>query len=142
MDLSPIADVATTLASAVFAASAPAVVLKLSGLLNLNLDQTHRTAVSTALDNAVGIGLHLAQEAGDAALGNVNIRSAALAAMVGYVKQTVPEAVSHFGLTDEALVQKATARLATSLLTPAASASPTAATSAPATTASPIPAAA
>jgi hypothetical protein len=141
MDLSPIADAAATLASAVFAASAPAVVLKLSGMLKLNLDQTHRTAVTTALDNALGIGLHLAQEAGDAHLGNVNIRSAALAAMVGYVKQTVPEAVSHFGLTDDSLAQKATARLAASLHA-AAAAPPTASVPAPATPASPIPAAA
>ena len=85
----------------VFAASAPIVVLKFSSLLKLNLDQTHRTAVATALDNALGLGLHLAQEAGDARLSNINIRSAALAAMVGYVKQTVPAAVTHFGLTDD-----------------------------------------
>jgi hypothetical protein len=143
MDLSPIADAAATLASAVLAASAPAVVLKLSGMLKLNLDQSHRAAVTTALDNAVGIGLHLAQEAGDAHLGSVNIRSAALAAMVGYVKQAVPEAVSHFGLTDDSLAQKATARLAASLHVSAPSMAPAPASApASATPASPIPAAA
>ena len=97
MNFSPLMDAAATLASAIFAASAPIVVLKLDSMLKLNLDQTHRTAVAAALDNALGLGLQLAQEAGDAHLSNVNIRSAALAAMVGYVKQTVPAAVSHFG---------------------------------------------
>ena len=115
MNLSPFVDAAATLTSAVLAASAPIVVLKLSSLLKLNLDQSHRTAVATALDNALGLGLQLAQEAGDARLSNVNIRSAALAAMVGYVKQTVPAAVSHFGLSDDAIAQKAAARLAATL---------------------------
>ncbi|WP_419757338.1 hypothetical protein [Acidisoma sp.] len=120
MDLSPIVEAAATLASAVFAASAPIVVLKLNSMLKLNLDQAHRTAISTALDNALGLGLQLAEEAGDAHLSNVTIRSAALTAMVGYVKQTVPAAVSHFGLTDASIAQKAAARLASALHVPTA----------------------
>ena len=151
MDLSPIVDTAATIASAIFAASAPIVVLKFSSLLKLNLDQTHRTAVATALDNALGLGLHLAQEAGDARLSNINIRSAALAAMVGYVKQTVPAAVTHFGLTDDAIAQKASSRLAAALHLSIASSTPVAAAvaaavaavpPAPVMPASPIPAAA
>jgi hypothetical protein len=117
MDLSPLVDTAATLASAVLAACAPIVVLTISRMLSLNLDQTHRQAVTTALDNALGLGLKLAQEAGDARLANVNIRSAALATMVGYVKETVPGAVGHFGLTDDAIAQKAAARLASALHT-------------------------
>ncbi len=144
MDLSPIVDTAATLASAVFAACAPVVVLKLNTMLKLNLDQTHRAAVSTALDNALGVGLQLAKEAGD-----VNVRSAALAAMVGYVKQAVPAAVTHFDLTDDSLAQKAAARLASALhassSTPAAASATSAVTSsaiapAPAMAASPLPA--
>jgi hypothetical protein len=145
MNLSPLVDVAATLASAVFAASAPIVVLKLSSMLKLNLDQAHRTAVSTALDNALGVGLQLAQEAGDAHLSNLNIRSAALAAMVGYVKQTVPAAVTHFGLTDDAIAQKAASRLAAALHVPMATATPAvtaARTSEPVTLTNPLPAAA
>lgn len=143
MDLSPLVDTAATLASAVFAASAPVVLLKLDSMLKLNLDQAHRTAVTTALDNALGLGLQLAQEAGDAHLSNVNIRSAALAAMVGYVKQTVPGAVTHFGLTDDSIAQKAAGRLAAALHVPAATSTPAAAPAAAAATpASPIPAAA
>jgi hypothetical protein len=143
MDLSPLVDTAATLASAVFAASAPIVVLKLGSLLKLNLDQSHRAAVATALDNALGLGLQLAQEAGDAHLSNVNVRSAALAAMVGYVKQTVPGAVSHFGLTDDSIAQKAAGRLAAALHVPATTAPPaTAPVAAAITPASPIPAAA
>ena len=159
MNLSPLVDTAATIASAVFAASAPIVVLKFNSMLKLNLDQAHRTAVATALDNALGLGLHLAQEAGDARLGNINIRSAALAAMVGYVKQVVPAAVTHFGLTDDAIAQKASSRLAAALhvsvasstpapaATPASvaapsSAAPSSAAVAPVTPASPIPAAA
>jgi hypothetical protein len=139
MDLSPIVDAAATLAAAVFTASAPVIVLKLSSMLKLNLDQTHRMAVSTALDNAVGLGLQLAQEAGDAHLSNVNIRSAALSTMVSYVRQTVPSAVNHFGLTDDAIAQKAAARLAAALHVPVADQTPA---SAPVTPATPIPAAA
>ncbi len=143
MNFSPLVDVAATLASAVFAALAPIVVLKLSSMLKLNLDQAHRTAVATALDNALGLGLQLAQEAGDPRLSNINIRSAALTAMVGYVKQTVPAAVTHFGLTDDSIAQKAAARLAAALhvpaTTPALMPTPSAA---PATLASLIPAAA
>jgi hypothetical protein len=143
MDLSPLLDTAATLASAVLAASAPVVVLKLNSMLKLNLDQAHRTAVTTALDNALGLGLQLAQEAGDAHLSNVNIRSAALAAMVGYVKQTVPGAVTHFGLTDDSIAQKAAGRLAAALHVPAAPPAPAAApVAAAATPASPVPAAA
>jgi hypothetical protein len=112
-------------------------------MLKLNLDQTHRTAVATALDNALGVGLQLAQEAGDAHLSSINIRGAALAAMVSYVKQTVPAAVSHFGLTDAAIAQKAAARVAAALHDPTATSTPVAATAAaPVTPASPIPAAA
>ena len=117
MDLSPLVDGAATLASAILAACAPVVVLKISRMLTLNLDQTHRAAVTTALDTALGLGLKIAQEAGDARLSNVNIRSAALATMVGYVKETVPAAVGHFGLTDDAIAQKAAARLASALHT-------------------------
>jgi len=127
MDFSPLVDGAATLASAVLAACAPIVVLKISRMLTLNLDQTHRAAVTTALDTALGLGLKIAQEAGDARLSNVNIRSAALATMVGYVKETVPAAVGHFGLTDDAIAQKAAARLASALhsLPPAPAAVPT-----------------
>jgi hypothetical protein len=143
MDLSPLMDAAAALASAIFAASAPIVVLKLNSMLKLNLDQTHRAAVATALDNALGVGLQLAQEAGDAHLSKINIRSAALAAMVGYVKQTVPAAVSHFGLTDDSIAQKAAARIAAALHDPTATSTPTTAPAAAAATpASPIPAAA
>lgn len=141
MDLSPVVEAAATLASAVFAASAPIVVLKLNSMLKLNLDQAHRTAISTALDNALGLGLQLAQEAGDAHLSNVNIRNAALAAMVGYVRQTVPAAVSHFGLTDALIAQKAAARLASALHVPTATTTPVPAAIAIAP-ASPLPAAA
>jgi hypothetical protein len=143
MDLSPLVDSSATLASAIFAASAPVVVLKLSTMLKLNLDQTHRAAVTGALDTALGLGLQLAQEAGDARLSNVNIRSAALAAMVGYVKQTVPGAVSHFGLTDDSLAQKASARLAAALHVASASVAATASpapTPVPTTPTSPLPA--
>jgi hypothetical protein len=143
MDFSPLVDVAATLASAIFAASAPLVVLKLNSMFKLNLDQTHRTAVATALDNALGVGLQLAQEAGDAHLSNINIRSAALAAMVGYVKQTVPGAVSHFGLTDDSIAQKAAARIAAALHLTNTQVTPLAGpAAAPVTPASPIPAAA
>jgi hypothetical protein len=143
MDFSPFVDAAATLASAVFAASAPIVLLKLNTMLKLNLDQTHRTAVAAALDNAIGIGLQVAQEAGDTHLSVVNVRSTALAAMVSYVKQTVPAAVSHFGLSDDSIAQKAAARLATALHI---STVPATAVAAPAPTAvtqvSPAPAAA
>lgn len=133
MDFSPLVNAAAALASAVLAACAPAVVLKLSTMLKLSLDQTHRSAISSALQTALGLGLQLAKEAGDTHLTNANVRSAALTAMVGYVKQTVPGAVSHFGLTDDSLAQKASARLATALHVPAAA-------PAAATPANPIPA--
>lgn len=120
MDLSPLTDTAVTLVSTIFAACAPVLVLKLNAMLRLNLDQSHRDAVAHALQTALGIGLQIAQEAGDAKLANVNIRSAALAAMVGYVKQSVPDAVSHFGLTDDAIAQKSAARLTAALHVPQA----------------------
>ncbi|HTI02535.1 MAG TPA: hypothetical protein VL752_16415 [Acidisoma sp.] len=115
MNLSPLMDAAVTLVSAIFAACAPVLLLKLSAMLKLNLDQSHRDAVAHALQTALGIGLQIAQETGDAKLANVNVRSAALAAMVGYVKQAVPEAVTHFALTDDAIAQKAAAHLAATL---------------------------
>jgi hypothetical protein len=128
MNLSPLVDTAATLASAVFAALAPIVVLKLNSMLKLNLDQTHRTALATALDNALGLGLQLAQEAGDDRLSNINVKSAALAAMVDYVKQTVPAAVSHFGLSDDSIAQKAAGRLAAVLHVSATTSTPSAST--------------
>jgi hypothetical protein len=115
MDLSPLMDAAVTLVSAIIAAAAPVLLLKLSAVLKLNLDQGHRDAIAHALQTALGIGLQMAQEKGDAALSNVTIRSAALAAMAGYVKQAVPEAVAHFGLTDDAIAQKVAAQLAARL---------------------------
>jgi hypothetical protein len=143
MDLSPIVDAAVTLASAVFAASAPFVVLKLNSMFKLNLDEAHRTAVASALDTALGAGLQLAQEAGDSQLRNINVRSAALAAMVGYVKETAPTAVSHFGLTDDSISQQAAARLASALHVSTTPAAPQAAAApTPVTPASPSPAAA
>jgi hypothetical protein len=143
MNLSPLMDAAATLASAVFAASAPILVFKLDSMLKLNLDQTHRTAVATALDNALGVGLQMAQDAGDVRLSNINVRSTVLAAMVGYVKQTVPAAVSHFGLSDDSIAQKAAARLAAALHLSAVITTPVAAAAAAAITlASPVPAAA
>ena len=143
MDLSPLVDAAATLASAVFAASAPILVFKLNSMLKLNLDQTHRTAIATALDNALGIGLQVAQDAGDVRLSNINVRSTALAAMVGYVKQTVPAAVSHFGLSDDSIAQKAAARLAAALHVASVTSTPVgAAVAAAITLAGPVPAAA
>lgn len=122
MDLSPLTDSTVTLASAGIAALCPVLVVKLSTFFKLNLDQAHRDAIASALETALGIGLQIAKEAGDTQLANVNVKSAALAAMVGYVKQSVPEAVSHFSLTDDALAQQATAKLATVLHTTAAAA--------------------
>jgi hypothetical protein len=147
MNLSPFVEGTTTLASAVFAALAPVVVLKLNSAFKLNLDQAHSAAVATALDNAVGLGLQVAQEAGDGQLSSSTVRTAALTAMVGYVKQTVPVALSHFGLTDESIAQQAAARLATalhvSIPTPAPQAAAvTTPTATPVTPASPTPAAA
>jgi hypothetical protein len=118
MDLSPITDGAVTLASAGVAALSPVLAVKLGSFFKLNLDQTHRSALSSALDTALGLGLQLAKEAGDAHLSNVNVKSAALTTMIGYVKQAVPDAVSHFGLTDNAIAQQATAKLATKLHSP------------------------
>lgn len=115
MNLSPLMDAAVTLVSATLAASAPILLLKLSAMLKLNLDQSHRDAITHALQTALGVGLQMAQEKGDATLSNVNVRNAALAAMVGYVQQAVPEAVAHFGLTDDAIAQKAAAQLAARL---------------------------
>jgi hypothetical protein len=115
MDLSPLMDAALTLISAIVAATAPVLLLKLNTVLKLNLDRGHRDAITHALQTAMGIGLQIAQEKGDARLSNVNIRSTALAAMVGYVKQVVPEAVAHFGLTDDAIAQKVAAQLAAKL---------------------------
>jgi len=122
MDLSPLTDSTVTLASAGIAALCPVLVVKLSTFFKLNLDQAHRDAIASALETALGIGLQIAKEAGDTQLANVNVKSAALAAMVGYVKQSVPDAVSHFSLTDDALAQQATAKLATVLHTTAAAA--------------------
>ena len=141
MDLSPLVDAAATLASAVIAASAPILVFKLNSMLKLNLDQTHRAAIATALDNALGIGLQVAQDAGDVRLSNINVRSTVLAAMVGYVKQTVPAAVSHFGLSDDSIAQKAAARLAAALHVSSVTSMPVAAAAA-ITPAGPSPAAA
>jgi predicted metalloprotease with PDZ domain len=115
VNLSPLMDAAVTLVSAIVAASAPILLIKLSTMLKLNLDQNHRDAIAAALQTALGVGLQIAQDKGDAKLANVNVKSAALAAMVGYVKQAVPEAVTHFGLTDDALAQQAAARLAATL---------------------------
>lgn len=115
MNLAPLMDAAVTLVSAIFAACAPLLLLKLNTMLKLNLDQTHRDAITHALQTALGLGLQSAQAAGDATLANVNVRSTALATMVSYVKQAVPDAVSHFGLTDDAIAQKAAAGLATAL---------------------------
>lgn len=122
MDLSPLTDSTVTLASAGIAALCPVLVLRLSAFFKINLDQTHRDAIASALETALGLGLQIAKEAGDTQLANVNVKSATVAAMVGYVKQSVPDAVSHFGLTDDALAQKATAKLATVLHTTAAAA--------------------
>jgi uncharacterized protein with beta-barrel porin domain len=122
MDLSPLTDSTVTLASAGIAALCPVLVVKLSTFFKLNLDQAHRDAIASALETALGIGLQIAKEAGDTQLANVNVKSAALAAMVGYVKQSVPDAVGHFSLTDDALAQQATAKLATVLHTTAAAA--------------------
>ena len=89
MDLSPLTDAAVTLASAGIAALSPVLVVKLSAFLKLNLDQTHRNAVSSALETALGLGLQLAKEAGDMHLANVNVKSAALAAMSGGLNEWV-----------------------------------------------------
>lgn len=129
MDLSPLTDSTVTLASAGIAALCPVLVVKLSAFFKLNLDQTHRAALASALETALGLGLQIAKEAGDTQLANVNVKSAAVAAMVGYVKQSVPDAVSHFGLTDDALAQKASAKLTTVLHTTAAAAAINAVTS-------------
>ena len=117
MDLSPLVDSAVTLAAAGIAALCPILVVRLNAFFKINLDRTHRDAIASALETALGVGLQIAKEAGDTQLVNVNVKSAALAAMVGYVKQSVPDAVSHFDLTDDTLGQKASAKLATILHT-------------------------
>ncbi|MBW4023627.1 MAG: hypothetical protein HIU92_10905 [Proteobacteria bacterium] len=143
MNLSIFVDAAATLASAILAACAPIIVLKLSTMLKLNLDQSHRAAITSALDTAVGMGLQMAEAAGDARLGDVTVKSAALAAMVGYVKQAAPDAVSHFSLTDAVIAQKAAARLGAALHVTASTpvvALPLAPAPSAATPGSPIPA--
>ncbi|GAB0115302.1 hypothetical protein [Acidisoma sp. C75] len=142
MDLSPLTNTTLTLASAVFAACVPVVVMKVNAMFKLNLDQTHQAAVSNAVQTAFGIGLQAVATGGIASLANPATRTATVDTMVNYVKQAVPEAISHLNLSDAAIADQVSAHLATVLrVTGAAATAPAAPATVPAPTIALAPAA-
>ena len=100
------------LLAAIASAAIPVLLSWGSQVLGLHLDKQHRDALTTTINNAIGVVLSAAQNAGDARLGNVSIKNAALGSALQYVLENAPSAVAHFGLSDDAIAQKVAAQLA------------------------------
>lgn len=115
MFLSPLADTTLTIASAVVTACVPIAVMKISSLFKLNLDQSHQASITSAVQTALGVGFQAVESCGISALTNPSTRAAAVNAIVGYVKQAAPEAVSKLNLSDDAIAQTVSAHIATML---------------------------
>lgn len=115
MVLTALTNTALTLASAIFAACVPIVVMKVNAMFKLNLDQTHRAALSNAIQAALNIGLQAVASCGMSALAEPGTREAALRTMVNYVKEAAPEAIAHLNLSDQAIAETIASHLATAL---------------------------
>lgn len=98
---------------AVVSTLAAAIVGVLADLLRrkfgLQIEAQHRDALQTALTNAAGLVI---AKGGDALKGKtIDISNPLVAAGVNYVRDAVPDAVSKFGLTPEALAEKIAAKI-------------------------------
>ena len=70
-------------------------------VFGVEIEARHREALQSALMSGVYRGLHAVE--GQADRVQFDVRSAVLAEGIRYVKRSVPDAVKHFGLTDERL---------------------------------------
>lgn len=103
VSLAPFVDAVSPLLAQVIAALIAAGIgwigYKLNKALGINIEAKHREALQSALMNGVYKGLHYAEEA--AGKVTIDVRSEVVAEGIRYVQRSVPDAIKHFGLTDE-----------------------------------------
>lgn len=76
--------------------------------LGLDIDARHRATLETALGNAVGVVLNQIDTYGGAA--KLDVKNAILAEAVTYVLKGAPDALRHFGLTEDRIREKIIAK--------------------------------
>ncbi|MCO5730064.1 hypothetical protein [Rhizobium sp. SSA_523] len=86
---------------------------KVTKLTGMQIEAKHREALQMALANGANYGLNKVGGYLDAK--DVNLKNQALAAAVAYVQQSVPDALTHFGLTPARVREMVQAKLPTGI---------------------------
>ncbi len=111
----PLMSVMAGLAIELLQAIAPVLILwltiRLRQWFGLQIDAKMRDSLQTALDNAAGRMVATAGSAAQALLIGSAMRNKALADGLAYVEQSAPDAIKHFALTRDALIDKLEAKL-------------------------------
>lgn len=89
--------------------------LKLNQWFGLNREAELRASLQTALENGSGKMVQAAGSAAQALVFGTASRNKALAEGLAYVEQAAPDAIKHFGLTRDALIEKLEAKLGLAL---------------------------
>ncbi|MEF2073467.1 hypothetical protein [Consotaella aegiceratis] len=100
--LQPIIELLLTIAITVVVPVAVAALWKWLGKLGLDVDQKHRDALQTAIQNAALVAV---SKMGGPAIATT-VSGAALETAVDYVKRASPDAVKHFDLSADAIAEK------------------------------------
>lgn len=116
VDLSGLAATAIALVAGLLAAIGRTAVKALAAYLQqrakLELDDHTRSYLDAALDRAVVWARGKIEGVADGALQPVDLHNAAIALAARYAVERVPDALAHFGVTQEALGQMIEARMA------------------------------
>lgn len=107
--LDPIMAVLGSLVAALIAAFVAWLWGMLSRQFGVNLDAKYREALQTALQNAAGLALQKLRTAASGV--QVPLSRPEIAEAVGYVLKSVPDAIEHFGLDEDAIGEKILAKI-------------------------------
>lgn len=103
-------DLAVALVLPIVAALGGWLVVRIDKMLGLNIDAKHREALTQALEKAIAFGVQAAADAGKRNA-TIDMKSVALKEAVDYAGRAVPDALKHFGVGPDRLVDLVKARL-------------------------------
>lgn len=113
IDLSPIANTLIEFAGALLAAFATWAVARITACvrknLGLSIDEKTRNLLTEAIDNGIAYAQNKAKT--EVAGLTVDVHNKTVAEAANYVAAHAPDALAHFGVTQDALVRKIIAQL-------------------------------
>lgn len=110
IDFSPLIEPAFAILGSVLVAAGGYLVTRIARALNLNIDAQQRSVIDQALYQAVGYGQSWAREALAGGV-RIKVQSAIIEQAADYAIEAVPQALRHFGIDRDRLMDMLEARL-------------------------------